>query len=341
MVRSSDDTSRQVKVLYILGFARSGSTILGNLLGEIDGFFHLGEVHRLWLRFPRRGVKCGCREELQACPFWAEVIATTMKKIEAREAPAAGAKYADAQALDGLRPYIPQKFLNDRDLRRWAPSEDYARTMEALFHSVAEVSGARVLVDSSKSPALAKYMWNLSTIVPYVLHMVRDPRGSVFSRQRRKARFTGGRIQIRPSTAASDSLRWARANLAAHAIRRSKGARGQMFLPYEEFISHPEPSLRRIVELMGENPATLPLLDGRTALLETNHTVSGNVNRYQTGEVKLRLDDRWVRSMKTRDHLLVTSLTVPLLLKYGYSLRRPESSRVWSNDELGSRRGLR
>ena len=38
------------RVLYILGWGRSGSTVLGNILGEVDGFFCAGELHYLWER---------------------------------------------------------------------------------------------------------------------------------------------------------------------------------------------------------------------------------------------------------------------------------------------------
>ena len=36
--------SERVKVLYIVGMGRSGSTILANSLGEVDGFFSAGEI---------------------------------------------------------------------------------------------------------------------------------------------------------------------------------------------------------------------------------------------------------------------------------------------------------
>jgi hypothetical protein len=39
---------RPVKVLSINGWCRNGSTIIGNLLNEVDGFFHVGELHFLW-----------------------------------------------------------------------------------------------------------------------------------------------------------------------------------------------------------------------------------------------------------------------------------------------------
>ena len=39
---SSGGERAPVKVLFILGASRSGSTILGNILGQIDGFFSAG-----------------------------------------------------------------------------------------------------------------------------------------------------------------------------------------------------------------------------------------------------------------------------------------------------------
>ena len=38
----------KIKVLYIAGNGRSGSTLLGVLLGQIPGFFNVGEVRRVW-----------------------------------------------------------------------------------------------------------------------------------------------------------------------------------------------------------------------------------------------------------------------------------------------------
>ncbi|WP_243664286.1 hypothetical protein [Rhodothermus marinus] len=52
--------------------------------------------------------------------------------------------------------------------------------------------------------------------------------------------------------------------------------------------------------------------------IETNHTVWGNPSRMRTGKVEIRLDDAWRRNMPLKDRLLVTALSWPWLLKYGY-----------------------
>ena len=48
-------------VLYIAGTGRSGSTVLANILGEVDGVFAAGEVRYLWQRGLKEGRLCGWR----------------------------------------------------------------------------------------------------------------------------------------------------------------------------------------------------------------------------------------------------------------------------------------
>lgn len=59
-----------------------------------------------------------------------------------------------------------------------------------------------------------------------------------------------------------------------------------------------------------------------TVELGLDHTVSGNRNRFETGEVAIRLDDAWRRGLSPRRRAVVTALTLPLLRRYGYELRR-------------------
>ena len=44
-----------VKVLYVTAWRRSGSTILDDVLGQLDGCFSTGELHYLWERSVLQG----------------------------------------------------------------------------------------------------------------------------------------------------------------------------------------------------------------------------------------------------------------------------------------------
>ncbi|HMG20924.1 MAG TPA: hypothetical protein VK607_06390, partial [Kofleriaceae bacterium] len=73
-------TARRIKVLCITGWCRNGSTIVGNLLNEVDGFFHAGELHFLWKNAYGNGsnTRCGCGLDLVRCPIWSKVLAAEL-----------------------------------------------------------------------------------------------------------------------------------------------------------------------------------------------------------------------------------------------------------------------
>jgi hypothetical protein len=83
-------------------------------------------------------------------------------------------------------------------------------------------------------------------------------------------------------------------------------------------MAAPAASLRAVAGLVGDQPETLPLRGDRVALLGENHGVMGNPSRFLTGEVELREDDEWKRAQSPGDRRLVTALTLPLLVRYGY-----------------------
>ncbi len=71
-------SEQRVKVLYILGAGRSGSTLLSNILGQLDGFQSVGELFYLWENGLLKGGLCGCGEPVLQCPFWSEVLSQSL-----------------------------------------------------------------------------------------------------------------------------------------------------------------------------------------------------------------------------------------------------------------------
>jgi len=68
-------TDREFKVLFIAGEGRSGSTIIGDILGQIEGFFSVGELFYVWDRGLIQNWRCSCGLSFEECPVWSEVIA--------------------------------------------------------------------------------------------------------------------------------------------------------------------------------------------------------------------------------------------------------------------------
>ena len=64
----------RVRVLFISGFGRSGSTILGQALDGAPGIVHVGELNFLWEHNILQNRECGCGLAFSDCPFWQEVM---------------------------------------------------------------------------------------------------------------------------------------------------------------------------------------------------------------------------------------------------------------------------
>jgi hypothetical protein len=99
-------------------------------------------------------------------------------------------------------------------------------------------------------------------------------------------------------------------------------------LRYEDFVYDPRFYLAETLIKVGfdDEAGSLPVVRGREISLSVDHTVSGNPSRFRTGNIELRPDEEWKVKMRGADKNVVTALTAPLLLKYGY-LGRKEPSR--------------
>jgi hypothetical protein len=312
-----------MKVLYILGFARCGSTILGNLLGEIPGFIHVGELDRFWMRLSRAGRKCGCGVELTECGVWSNNLARIQERFpNGGSSEEASHQKHWVQWVQDLRAVAIKEGGARLPRRADDPrAQLYRQIVEETLGQIETSFSAKVIVDSSKLPAAGLLLKEMPNVQPYFLHLIRDPRGAVLSRQKRKAKKTEGMFDLKLRSTILDSLRWLQSNRAGESIKNSRNVK-YLRLSYERLITSPHGTLLNIMEFLGESPTNSPLIDKSRAWLRENHTVGGNRNRFKSGEIELRIDDTWVSTMKRRDCLLVTALTFPLLTRYHYTLKR-------------------
>ena len=58
----------RTRVLLLAGSGRSGSTVLANILGSVEGVFCGGEIRYLWERGLQDGRLCGCGRAFGQCP---------------------------------------------------------------------------------------------------------------------------------------------------------------------------------------------------------------------------------------------------------------------------------
>ncbi|NUR75801.1 MAG: sulfotransferase [Thermoleophilia bacterium] len=295
------------KVLYIAGWGRSGSTILDNVLGQVEGFFSAGELLFLWRRGLLEGRLCGCGEPVRACDVWTRVLD--------RAFPGG----VDPQEMLGLEARSARTRHLPLQLAHLEPrGDEYGRRLGALYGAIESETGCRVIVDSSKSPAYGHVLANVAGLDVRVVHLVRDPRAVAYSWVRKKLQRDDPRRvrSMRSHGPAMSSLYWNLLNESTRVLWRGSGK--HLLVRYEDFVDRPQETVDTIVDFVGEAPAGLPWTTDGELALDRTHTVSGNPSRFDHGTVALRADVEWERSMRARDRRVVDAITLPFRRRYGY-----------------------
>jgi Sulfotransferase family len=309
--------TRPVKVLYVAGLGRSGSTILANALGQVEGFFSGGELNFIWKHTLIENRLCGCGRPARECPFWGPVFEREFGgQSEALAREMMRLQYSGARTR-----HIPMMLTEGGRQKIRARLGEFLGNTGRLYEAIQSVAGSRVIVDTSKEPAYGYALGMVPGIDLRVLHLVRDPRAAAYSwaKKKRQPDSTEREFMHQKSPAQSAVL-WDAWNTAIEALWRRMPAR-YLRLRYEDFIADPRRSFEEILNLTDEEDAELPLVGERDVKLGISHTVSGNPNRFDTGTVELRQDRAWQEQMKSRDRALVTALTLPLLARYHYSVK--------------------
>jgi hypothetical protein len=308
-----------VKVLYIAGVGRSGSTLLERVLGAVPGSVNLGEVNALFSRVAVQDQRCGCGEAFSRCAFWGEVGEVAFggwREVSAR--------------IAHLQPRVVRQRHVPRLLGGWGPAayrrelEEYVDTHARLYRAAAQVAGAEVVVDASKSTAQLCALHGRGGLDLRVLNLVRDARGVAHSWEKadlvKAASRTGEPMgTYRPPQLA---VLWSALQLecawlgatSEHATR----------VRYEDLVAAPRPTVRRALAELGlaTTETGLDHVGAHSVTLGASHGVAGSRTRFTHGRIDLALDDVWRTGLAPRARRTVTALTLPQLVSYGYVGRR-------------------
>jgi hypothetical protein len=305
---------RRLKVIYLLGAARSGTSLLTTLLGELPGFFAAAEMRLLWGGFDAR--LCGCGAPVAECPIWSAAIEA-------------------ARSVSGLR--SPEQFvqLQNRTTRtRHVPAlvalgmnrdaAAYLDIMTEMYLSLADASGAAIIVDSSKSAAEAALLRESRAIDARVVHVIRDARAVAYSWSR-----IGWREPENRRSTPGATFAWPASNGAAEVALRTYDSVSKMRVRYEDYVVEPADFIARIAQMADAAAGDMAFLRGSAASSrDSAHMVGGNRLRFDREVVTLKPDTEWRENLSTGRAQFVTAATLPLLLRYAYAISRDDEQRA-------------
>jgi UDP-N-acetylglucosamine transferase subunit ALG13 len=304
----------RIPVLYVGGMGRSGTTLLERMLGEVSGFHPVGEMVFLWERGLGEDTLCGCGRPFRECGFWRAVGEEAFGSWSAVDVDAVVALRHEVDRQRNIPLMLAPGLFpgNGRSLR------ELRDVLAPLYRAVHTVSGARVVVDSSKHASYAFVVRGVPGVSLRAVHVVRDSRGVAYSLTKRVRRpdVVAEERYMNTWPPAVTSLHWLAHNGGLDLLAAT-GTPSRL-VRYESLVRRPREELARILELAGRRPAPedLAFVHDGSVELGTGHTVSGNPMRFTTGVVPLRPDEAWRSRMPARQRKLVTAMTAFGLARY-------------------------
>jgi Sulfotransferase domain len=310
----------QVKVLYIAGKGRSGSTLLSSLLGQLPGFFNAAAMSKLWVWGLVENYRCGCGLPMQECPTWRAVLTEADALLEGTDIPPIDSARIDRDQAAAVRWPKTLQLLRAKPgpHPRWPELDRYTAAVSAVYRAIGHVTGARVIVDSSKTPIEPVALGLVDGVDVRIAQVVRDPRAVVYSWQRSRVYSDRDEVQYMPRFRSPFTIAsWLTRNLMVEVIGRRQAVE---VVRYDDMARDPAAVLRQIAEFVGEPAGDLEFLTSDAATLAPTHSVGGNPVRMSSGAIKIEPDEEWRTHIARRDRM-VSAIALPLLHHYGLPVR--------------------
>jgi len=302
---------KRIKLVYILGEYRSGSTILSVLLSADPSVCSTGELRTLPEKFWTTTRPCSCGEAPLACPFWSKVYAACDGRVDLHKLAAGAHRYESYRSIPRL---FFARLIGSKQL------DDHARRFAEFLRVIAETRGQNVVVDTSKDPVrgfvssrTAKYGLDI-----YYVHTVRDGRAVAHSRTNRPYGGTYPHEELTRS-AWNFALRWSIVNFLA-VVFCSRPRERYHVVRYEDLVADPGGVMRRLGRFLGLDPEALSRPLEREESFAMPHLIAANRFRF-TPTVKFRPDLDWRSKVSRRDQLIFWGLAGWLALLFGYRFR--------------------
>jgi hypothetical protein len=311
----------KIKVIYILGAGRSGSTLINTVLGQHEDAFACGELVHFAHPF-MKDVHCSCGELFPACKFWSSV-----RKEWEKESGASAHDYLALQRhyemyqtpYDKMNPLM--RFLKEVKRAIWPVTvndkkfEEYSQLTTLLFKKITECSGKTFIVDASKSWHRAYLLSEITDIDLYIFRLVRDGRGVARSCKKKVEKNYGWEWNTKPIPAWRSAIAWTRANFFCDAVLNKLS--NFYFCRYEDFANQPVETLHAVGEWLRLDFSNVTKNIEAKKPLCYEHVFGGNHARMKP-VLAIRCDDAWRRELSAEEIRQFEFFATPLLRKYHF-----------------------
>ena len=243
----------QKQVLFILGTAHTGSTLLSLMLGSHSHIFAVGELSNLAARCDKNKSICDICEG--DCNFWNHQFSLVEQQ-----------RLANCLQHQRLHRFIPLRA--ERSLRSLIGNDQVFRPYTSIFSKLPEAT--TTLVDSTKTVywitlqlKLPEFQTNdPKSLKPKLLHVVKDGRAVMASYLRRQPTLNVEKL----------SQKWSQRVTASQRLFDDFPAANRLRIAYEHLATAPETTLQKVCDFLGVEftPALMCYWENE------HHFISGN-----------------------------------------------------------------
>jgi hypothetical protein len=304
---------KKLKVIYIIGAGRSGSTVLDTVLGNHPEVESVGELGNTFRAFSNPDEFCACGRQAGDCLFWS-AVQEQWRKLSGFD--------HNSQFFE-----LQQRFTRLRHFRHLYAAQTnklgdfnrYIRGERALLEGIALVSNKRIIVDSTKNALRTYALSGMPNVEIFCIHLVRDGRGVVWSLMRpfEKDPKKGVQHDLNAKPAWRTALFWVYANTLSEFAMRAFSKTNRLFVRYEDFVENPDSTLTKISQLTAIDYRDVMKLVSEGKSMSVGHTIAGNRAR-MSGALKLNPDYEWRKRLSSKDARIFWLIGGHMALRYGY-----------------------
>lgn len=298
------------RTVFLAGAARSGSTLIGEVLGAQARTLNVGELSLFW-RDAARGNRCACGSPIPECPLWSDALRQALPGPELSPSTLESLAATRARLARTSR---PQELLRLRRTPREEWPDDVQRLVTAttnLVAAAANLTGADVIVDASKTLSALLFL-DLCGAQYDIVHVVRRPTAVVASTLRSREVARGNPDSKPPGgSLVTGVLRWSWSNLCALQSRRMSKPRTYSRAHYEDFTANPAAVTASLCKTVALAQGHNVIQGHRVTLPKTSHAAVGNPRR-GASTFEVSEDDRWRTELSGPQVRMIDLATAPL-----------------------------
>jgi hypothetical protein len=298
------------KLIYIMGSANCGSTLLTSVLSRHSEIATVGELKMSAIP-DYQNYTCGCGVEFLECDFWKQVVDYCKRQNESLDLGNVGTHYRVNDSLTGkiigtqVRS-AGMEALRSIALHLWPNAKNQLTAVHRrnglIIDAVCTILNRPVFVDESKDPVRLMHLYRSGLFDIRAIHMVRDGR-AVFASYKKRSPDMAGNFHLWKDKV--EECEQVKARLPSLTIKEVK---------YEDFCTNTVGILREIEEFCGIEDKAETCIDPNFG--NPQHII-GHDSRLHAGS-PIRLRSEWQTSLTIEELASFNRLGAVLNAKFGY-----------------------